>query len=62
MADRFRYLNQGLGVIMAFVGVKMLLLDVVHLPTFASLGVIGVVLAATITLSLRAERALDDPA
>jgi tellurite resistance protein TerC len=56
MADRFRYLNQGLGVIMAFVGVKMLLLDVVHLPTFASLGVIAAVLGATIALSLRAER------
>jgi tellurite resistance protein TerC len=56
MADRFRYLNQGLGVIMAFVGVKMLLLDVVHLPTFASLGVIGLVLGTTIALSLRADR------
>ena len=56
MQDRFRYLNQGLGVILAFVGVKMLLLDVVHLPTWASLSVIVLVLAATVALSLRAER------
>jgi tellurite resistance protein TerC len=56
MQDRFRYLNQGLGVILGFVGVKMLLLDVVHLPTWASLSVILLVLAATVVLSLRADR------
>jgi tellurite resistance protein TerC len=56
MADRFRYLNQGLGVILAFVGVKMLLLDVVHLPTFASLAVIAAVLTITVVASLRADR------
>ena len=56
MADRFRYLNPGLGVILAFVGLKMLLVDVVHLPTWLSLGVIAVVLAVTIVASLRAER------
>jgi tellurite resistance protein TerC len=56
MADRFRYLNQGLAVILAFVGVKMLLADVVHLPTAASLGVITAVLVATGLLSLRADR------
>ena len=33
MADSFRYLNMGLGVILAFVGVKMLLTDVYHFPT-----------------------------
>jgi tellurite resistance protein TerC len=56
MADRFRYLNRGLGVILAFVGLKMLLLEVVHLPTFVSLGVIAAVLAVTIAASLRADR------
>ena len=53
--SRFRYLNVGLGVILAFVGVKMLLVDVVHLPTVVSLGVIVGVLAVTIVLSLRAD-------
>ncbi|MGH9050972.1 MAG: TerC family protein [Acidimicrobiia bacterium] len=56
MADRFRYLNQGLGVILAFVGVKMLLTEVVHLPIWLSLLVIGVVLAVTIAASLVADR------
>jgi tellurite resistance protein TerC len=64
MADRFRYLNRGLGVVLAFVGCKMLLVDVVHPPTAVSLGVIVGVLALTVVLSLRAERAeaATDPA
>jgi len=53
MAGRFRYLNVGLGVILGFVGVKMLLVDVYHIPVWASLGVIAAVLAVTIWLSLR---------
>jgi tellurite resistance protein TerC len=56
MADRFRYLHYGLGIILAFVGVKMLTADLYHLPTAASLVVIAVVLAVTIWLSLRADR------
>jgi len=56
MADRFRYLNTGLGVILAFVGVKMLVAEVYHVPTFASLGVIVAVLTVTIVLSLRADK------
>ncbi len=35
MQGKFRYLNVGLGAILAFVGVKMLLLDVWHMPTSA---------------------------
>ncbi len=62
MADRFRYLNLGLGVILAFVGVKMLLVEVVHLPTWVSLAVIAVVLTITILTSLRAERRDPRPA
>ena len=56
MAGRFRYLNIGLGVILAFVGIKMLIVDLVHLPTFLSLAVIAVVLTVTILTSLRAEK------
>ncbi|HEX7096934.1 MAG TPA: TerC family protein [Acidimicrobiales bacterium] len=56
MADRFRYLNVGLGVILAFVGVKMMLVELWHMPTWLSLGVIAVVLTATIVTSLRAEK------
>jgi tellurite resistance protein TerC len=57
MADKFRYLNAGLGVILAFVGVKMILAtaDVVHLPTWFALTVIVLVLAAAVVASLRAD-------
>jgi tellurite resistance protein TerC len=56
IADRFRYLNQGLGVILAFVGVKMLITDLVHLPVWLSLVVIAVVLTITIVASVLADR------
>ena len=56
MAGRFRYLNLGLGVILAFVGVKMIIAEWYHMPIWLSLTVIGVVLAVTILASLRADR------
>jgi tellurite resistance protein TerC len=56
MAGRFRYLNVGLGVILAFVGIKMLIVEWVHLPTWLSLSVIALVLTITIVTSLRADR------
>jgi tellurite resistance protein TerC len=55
MADRFRYLNLGLAVILGFVGVKMLVVEWYHVPTGLSLGVIAVVLTVTVWASLRAE-------
>ena len=57
LAGRFRYLNVGLGAILAFVGVKMILetADLVHFPTWASLAVIVVVLTVAIVASLRAD-------
>jgi tellurite resistance protein TerC len=59
MQGKFRYLNVGLGVILAFVGVKMLLIGEpfeVHLPTFVSLGVIALVLTVSVVASILAER------
>jgi tellurite resistance protein TerC len=56
MAGKFRYLNVGLGVILAFVGVKMLIAEWYHFPTWASLAVITVVLAVAVVTSLRADR------
>jgi tellurite resistance protein TerC len=58
MQGKFRYLNVGLGVILAFVGVKMLLIGEpfeVHLPTFVSLGFIAVVIAGAVVASLGAD-------
>ena len=62
MAGRFRYLNVGLGVILGFVGIKMLIAEVYHMPTWLSLGVIALALAVAIGASLRAERAEEQPA
>lgn len=49
---KFHYLKLGLSVILAFVGVKMLLVDVVHVPIGLSLGVIAGVLTIAIGASL----------
>jgi tellurite resistance protein TerC len=56
VANQFRYLNLGLGVILGFVGTKMLLADLYHPPTWLSLVVIASALAASIGASLRADR------
>ena len=56
MAGKFRYLNVGLGVILAFVGTKMLIVEWYHFPTWASLLIITVVLTVAIWASLRADR------
>ena len=56
MAGRFRYLNAGLGIILGFVGIKMLVVEWYHFPTAVSLGVIAGVLTVTIWLSLRADK------
>ena len=50
---KFTYLQHGLAVILAFVGVKMIIAEWYHIPTALSLGVIGLILAVSIFLSLR---------
>jgi tellurite resistance protein TerC len=56
LAGRFRYLNVGLGVIMGFVGMKMLAADLYHPPIWLSLGVIASSLAVSIVASLGTDR------
>jgi tellurite resistance protein TerC len=60
MQGRFRYLNVGLGIILAFVGVKMLIAELWHMPTWISLTAIAIALAGSIGASLLAEKR--DPA
>jgi tellurite resistance protein TerC len=52
--DRFAYLSYGLSAILAFIGVKMLLIDVWHPPIWLSLAVIAGVLVITAVWSVRA--------
>jgi len=60
--DRFHYLKLGLSVVLAFIGVKMLIADWVHIPTLASLGIVGAILAAAVVLSLVRKPAPQAPA
>lgn len=59
MAGRFRYLHVGLGVVLAFVGVKMMLANVYHLPVAISLLVITAVLGASMWASVAADKRAD---
>jgi TerC family integral membrane protein len=52
MLGRFRYLNLGLATVLVFVGLKMTLADVLHIPIYVSLAVIIGTLAAAIGASL----------
>jgi tellurite resistance protein TerC len=51
LRDRFDYLQQGLAVILAFVGLKMIASDWYHIATWASLLFIALVLAISILVS-----------
>ena len=53
VAARFHLLSYGLAVILAFIGTKMLLIDVVKVPVWLSLGVVVSILAVTMLASLR---------
>jgi tellurite resistance protein TerC len=52
MIGRFRYLNVGLAVVLVFVGAKMTLADVLHVPIYLSLAVIVGTLAVAVGASL----------
>lgn len=52
MIKYFRFLKTGVAAILAFVGVKMLLSGLAHIPTTVSLGVISSILALSIILSV----------
>jgi len=57
LMHRFIYLKVGLAAILVFVGAKMLVLDVVKVPTFASLTVIAACITIAVIASLRATSA-----
>jgi tellurite resistance protein TerC len=55
---RFHYLSHGLGAVLVFVGLKMVLAPWVHIDTYLSLGVITAILVAAVYLSERKTRRL----
>ncbi|PYJ39914.1 MAG: hypothetical protein DME81_02545 [Verrucomicrobia bacterium] len=52
LIDRFIYLQTGLAFILGFVGIKMIVADYYPISNWISLGVIVLVLAVTITISM----------
>ena len=59
--ERFTYLQQGLAVILAFVGIKMIASHWYHIPTGISLAFIALVLTLSIVVSLLSERVPEPP-
>ena len=54
------HINKGLGVILFYVGVKMIVADWYHIPTWISLCVIALVLTVTVIASLRTNKKRGD--
>lgn len=55
--DKFYYLKLGLSVVLTFVGIKMVIIDIYHMPTLVSLAVIiGVLTIAVVASLMRARR------
>ena len=61
MAAKFHLLSYGLAVVLVFIGTKMILIDVIKIPVFVSLGAVVAILAVTIVLSLRTAPAVPLP-
>jgi len=53
IVDKFVYLKLGLSMVLVFIGAKMLLEGVFHIPIGISLGVVALVLASSIVASIR---------
>ena len=57
-----RYLKPGLAAVLAFVGTKMLLVDVYKIPPLVSLGIIVTILAVAFIASSIAQRGQEERA
>jgi predicted tellurium resistance membrane protein TerC len=60
LVRRFRYVGKTIALILAFVGIKILVADFVHISDLGSLAVIAVLVAGSVVASLVAE-SLDPP-
>ena len=56
MAERFHLLKYGLAAVLMFIGVKMLLLDIYKIPVGIALGIVGLILLASVAASLVVSR------
>jgi tellurite resistance protein TerC len=60
LVRRFRYIDRTIALILAFVGIKILAADLVHVSDLASLAIIAALLVGGVVASLAADR-LDPP-
>lgn len=51
LMDRFEYLHYGLGLVLVFVGIKMVSSEWIEIPTFVSLGAVVLLLGGSMALS-----------
>jgi tellurite resistance protein TerC len=52
VVGKFAYLGTGLGIVLMFVGMKMLISDIYKIPIAVSLGIVAAVLTGSVVLSL----------
>ncbi|CFR11037.1 TerC family protein [Yersinia massiliensis] len=52
VAERFSMLKYGLSVILVFIGIKMMIIDLFHIPIGISLGVVAGILALTLLINV----------
>ena len=53
MADRFTLLKYGLALVLGFIGIKMILIDLIKIPVAISLAVVALIIGTSIVMSLR---------
>ena len=61
MIARFQYLPYGLAAVLIFVGLKMVLADVISIPSYVSLLIIVVALTIAVVASVRQPPRPPDP-
>jgi tellurite resistance protein TerC len=53
---KLEYLSTGLSVVLIFIGLKMLLQDIIHTPIIVSLGVVVLILGGAVVASMLKRR------
>jgi len=59
VAERFSMLKYGLAIVLIFIGIKMLIVDIWHIPVAVSLGVVGTILGLTLLINAWVNRKND---
>ncbi|MBS1211971.1 MAG: Alx protein, partial [Proteobacteria bacterium] len=54
-ADRFSLLKYGLALVLMFIGVKMMLVDLLTIPVWISLAAVAAIIGISVWLSFRRE-------